>query len=352
MPVTVSLEHILRSAEDRVASDVILTAGVAPVLRIAGDMVPLEMSPLSGEECQRLVYSILNREQIARFEREQELDFSLSFENRQRFRCNAFRQRGAVGAVLRLIPGHVPALDSLGLPPVVAEFADMRQGLVLVTGPTGHGKSTTLAAMIARINTTRPCHIVTIEDPIEFVHPNNKAIIEQREVLTDTPSFASALRHALRQAPDVILVGELRDLETIASALTAAETGHLVLATLHTNDTAQTIDRIIDVFPPHQQTQVRTQLSMVLVGVVAQLLLPTPDGRDRVLATEILRVTPAVANMIREQKGQQIPGVIETQARVGMVTMDASIKKHYQAGRITEQTAQRAMKHPPSLFTR
>ncbi len=348
--MAIDLGVILEKANQVGASDVILTAGLPPVLRVGGEMRRVGDDKLAVNEIRELVNGMLQRDQIARFERERELDFSITYDQRLRFRGNAFWQRGAPGAVLRLIPTKSPALEELGTPPVVEEFAALRQGLVLVTGATGQGKSTTLAALIDAVNRTRNAHIITIEDPIEFLHQNRRSVIEQRELGLDTLSFAAALRHALRQAPDVILVGELRDLETIATALTAAETGHLVFATLHTNDALQTIDRLIDVFPPHQQNQVRAQLAAVLQAVVAQLLLPSVEGRRRVLACEIMRATPAVANLIREGKTHQIASVIDTQAKLGMVSLDTAIKRLYLEGRIAEDTARRAMTNPGILF--
>ncbi len=342
-----ALATVLARAGKENASDVLLTTGKPPVLIVSGRMNQLGNEPLHAEATRAWVHSMLNSDQIAAFEESRELDFSVTH-GELRFRGNAFFQRGAVGAALRLVPNHIPALFELGLPPIVEELAEKRQGLILTTGPTGHGKSTTQAAVIDHINQTRSEHIVTIEDPIEFLHQNNKCVIEQREVGSDTRSFPTALRHVLRQAPNVILVGEMRDLETISTALTAAETGHLVLATLHTNDAPQSIDRVIDVFPPHQQNQVRAQLSASLLAIVAQRLLPGLDG-GRVLACEVLLNTSAVANLIREHKIAQIPGILEAGGKYGMITMDASIKKLYLEGFIGEDVARAAMKHPQKL---
>jgi twitching motility protein PilT len=342
------LAKIFERAAKEGASDVLLTVGAAPVLYIGGKLLRYGNTALTPEDTQRMVYGTLMNDQIAEFERERELDFSFSYKE-FRFRGNAYWQRNAVGAAFRLIQNEVPNLSELGLPPQVKDFTELPQGLILVTGPTGHGKSTTLASMIDHVNRSRSCHIVTIEDPIEFAHTNRSAIIDQREVGTDTPSFASAVRHVLRQAPHIILVGEMRDLETISAVLTAAETGHLVFATLHTNDCAQTIDRIIDVYPPHQQAQIRVQLSMALRGIVSQRLLPKADGDGRVLAVEVMHNVHSIANLIRTGKTQQIEGTIETGAKHGMVSLDASIKELFLDGQITEETAQRTMKNPSKL---
>jgi len=347
--MALTVEKILERAAKEKASDVILTNGMPPLLMVNGNLHRLGDKILDSKETQTLVYAMLEKDQIARFERERELDFSISYQQ-FRFRGNAFWQLGTVGTALRLVPTDIPALETLGLPPVIREMADASHGLVLITGPTGHGKSTTQAAMIDHINATRSCHIVTIEDPIEFLHTSKKSVIEQREVGFDTLTFAAALRHVLRTAPHVILVGEMRDLETIGAALTAAETGHLVISTLHTNDASQSIDRVIDVFPPHQQNQIRMQLAACLLGIVAQRLLPRADGTGRVAACEILRNNSAIANLIRESKGMMIPGMIETKAKEGMISMDAAVKRLYLDGTISEETARRAMKHPQTLF--
>jgi len=350
MALPIDMESVFIRADRERASDIIFSAGMPPVLLIAGRLCHLGKKSLTAEEIREIAASLLEREQVARFERERELDFSVAYGNHLRFRGNAFWQRGAVGLALRLVPREIPKLSDLGLPPVIRELSEAPQGLVLVTGPTGHGKSTTQAAMIDHINRTRACHIVTVEDPIEFLHENQKSVIEQREVGSDTLSFDAALRHALRQAPHVILVGEIRDLETISIGMTAAETGHLVLATLHTNDAPQAVHRIIDVFPPHQQNQVRAQLSSVLLAVVAQRLLVGVDRSRRVMACEILRNTPAVANLIREDKVAQIPSIMETQSRMGMVSLDAAIKELYLAGKVDEEQARKYMKYPQHLF--
>ncbi len=343
------LTEFLRRALSAGASDIILSAGAPPALRIQGQISLQERERLSGDTVRKLVYGILRDDQIARLEAELELDFSFTLDGRHRFRGNAFFQRQSVGAVLRLIPDSIPEIESLNLPPVIEEFALSTQGLVLVTGPAGHGKSTTQAAMIHRINATRRAHIVTIEDPVEFVHPNMHSVVEQREVGQDTKSFAEALRHVLREAPDVILVGEMRDAESISCALTAAETGHLVIATLHTNDSVQAIDRIVDPFPANQQGQIRGQLSMALLGVVSQRLLPRADGRGRIPAVEILRNTTGVAHLIRDGKSPQIYAIMETHAREGMRTMDAALKDLYLRGLITHEEAAGRMRNPAML---
>ena len=345
----VEMGDLFEFAAQKGASDLILTSSCPPILRIMGEMRMLAGDPLSPDEVKGLVYGILDDSQIARFEADRELDFSLFVRNVHRFRGNAFMQRGCVGAVFRLIPDTMPALSELGMPPVLEEFAMMNQGLVLVTGPTGHGKSTTQAAMINIINERRRCHIVTIEDPIEFVHRNRNSIVEQREVGLDTRSFSNALRHVLRQAPDVILIGELRDLDTISAALTAAETGHLVITTLHTNDAVQSIDRLVDIFPPHQQNQIRSQLALCLLAIVAQRLVPRADGKGRVACVELMRNVSATSHLIREGKIHNIYTVMETSARDGMCTMDASLKQLYMSGIITRDEARRRMRNPELL---
>src|SRR3954470_20173782 len=301
---------ILIAVIDQRASDLHLTAGAAPTIRIRGQLRPLDGFPkLSQQDVRELVYSILNDDQRMRFERDRQIDFAYSIPGAARFRVNAYQQRLAVGAAFRAIPTEIPPLDSLGLPPVVKDLVTKPRGLVLVTGPTGSGKSTTLAAMLDVINATRDEHIMTIEDPIEFLHGHKRCLVNQRELGSDAMSFSLALKAALRQDPDVILVGEMRDLETISTALTAAETGHLVFATLHTQDAPQTIDRVIDVFPAEQQAQVRMMLSVSLQGIITQTLLPTADGSGRVVASEVLIPSPAVRNLIREGKTHQIYSV-------------------------------------------
>jgi twitching motility protein PilT len=332
---------LLLEVMDRRASDLHLTAGAAPMVRVRGRLVPVEGYPtLTPTDTREIVYSILSGSQRQKFENNWQLDFAYQIPGKARFRVNAYFQRSAVGAAFRLIPFEVVPLESLGLPPVVADFAKKPRGLVLVTGPTGSGKSTTLASLIDVINSEREEHIMTIEDPIEFLHQHKKCIVNQRELGSDATSFADALKAALRQDPDVILVGEMRDLETIATAITAAETGHLVFATLHTQDTAQTIDRIIDVFPSAQQGQIRAQLSVALQGIMTQTLLPTADGSGRCVATEVLVPTPAVRNLIREAKSHQIYSVLQTGGSHGMQTMDAALAELVRSGKITQQLAE------------
>ena len=343
------LVEVLKKALDAGASDVIISADSVPCLRINGELTRLRTDALTGEGTRKLVYAMLNEAQIAKFEREKELDFSFSLHGQHRFRGNVFWQRGTVGAAFRLIPSRIPTLEELSLPAVVEEFAMAPQGLVLITGPTGHGKSTTQAAMLNLINRRRKAHIVTIEDPIEFIHANEQSVIEQREVGEDTLSFAEALKRALREAPDVILVGEMRDPESIACALSAAETGHLVIATVHTNDAVQAVDRLLDSFPPHQQGQIRTQMSMSLLGVMAQRLIPRRDGKGRVPAVEVLRNTAAVAHLIREEKTHQLYAVLETHGRDGMKTLDAALKDLYLRGQIEFEEARQRMRNPSLL---
>ncbi|MGZ4185687.1 MAG: type IV pilus twitching motility protein PilT, partial [Solirubrobacteraceae bacterium] len=324
---------VLLEVLDRRASDLHITAGTPPMLRVRGRLAPMEGYPvLTPTDTREIVYSILSDSQRQRFENNWQLDFAYQIPGKARFRVNAYFQRSAVGAAFRLIPFDVVPLETLGLPPVVAEFANRPRGLVLVTGPTGSGKSTTLASLIDVINATREEHIMTIEDPIEFLHKHKKCMVNQRELGSDAISFAEALKGALRQDPDVILVGEMRDLETIGTAITAAETGHLVFATLHTQDTPQTIDRIIDVFPSEQQGQVRAQLAVALQGIMTQMLLPTADGSGRCVAAEVLVPTPAVRNLIREAKSHQIYSVLQTGGAQGMQTMDAALSQLVRAG--------------------
>ncbi|MDJ0337778.1 type IV pilus twitching motility protein PilT [Cryobacterium sp. PH31-O1] len=322
----------------RQASDLHVTVGSPPAIRENGDLDPLELAPVwSKAKVERAVRSILSAEQEAIFDRHHELDFAYTLEQGSRFRVNVYQQRGAVGAVFRLIPSEIKTLQTLGIQPSVSAFSALPRGLVLVAGPTGSGKSTTLAALVDLVNTTRKDHIVTVEDPIEFLHTHKKSLVNQREVGCDTDSFASALKHVLRQDPDVILIGELRDLETIQVALTAAETGHLVFATLHTQSAAQTIDRLIDVFPPHQQNQVRSQLAQTLQGVICQTLVKRANGGGRVVATEVLITTSAIANLIREGKTHQIESMMQTGRDRGMHTLDQHLAALVNTGVITRQ---------------
>lgn len=347
--MSIDLLKVFETALKEGASDILITTDAPPVIRVNGELIPLKANPLSAEDTQKMVYDILSNEEITRFEADKELDFSLTLQDKQRLRGNIFLQRGCIGASFRIIPKEIPSFEELGLPPIVRDICMKNKGLVLITGPTGHGKSTTQAAMIDHINKNRQIHIVTIEDPIEFVHENIRSYIEQREVKSDTKSFASALTHVLRQDPDVILVGEIRDLESIATAITAAETGHLVITTLHTNDAVQSIDRILDVFPPHQQGQIKTQLSFALVAIIAQILIPKAVGEGRVLASEVLINTSAIGNLIREGKNQQIRTVIETQGKLGMYTMDSSVKNLYMNGIISKEEALSHVSHIDAL---
>lgn len=322
------------------ASDLHITTGSPPRIRVDGKLIPLNMPPLSATETKELCYSILTDAQKHRFEENLELDLSFGVKGLSRFRANIFMQRGAVAAAIRTIPWQIRSFKELGLPDIINELVKKPRGLILVTGATGSGKSTTLAAMIDRINEERADHIITIEDPIEYLHSHKKALINQREVNADTKSFKDALKYVLRQDPDVVLIGEMRDLETIEAALTVAETGHLTLATLHTNTAVQTINRIIDVFPPHQQEQVRVQLSFVLEGIICQQLIPKKTGGGRVLAIEILIPNPAIRNLIREDKIHQIYSMMQTgQAKFGMQTMNQSLLELYQKGLISYEDA-------------
>ena len=338
--VQIPIPELLGALLDHGGSDLHLTAGSAPVVRVHGELERVDGYPaLSPRALQGMIYAILPQKLRERFEQELELDMSYSLPGRARFRVNVYMQRDAIGAAFRVIPFEIKQIDELGLPTVVADLARFQRGFVVVTGPTGSGKSTTLASMVDVVNTERRGHIMTVEDPIEFLHKHKSCIVNQREVGADTHGFGSALKHVLRQDPDVILVGEMRDLETISTAITAAETGHLVFATLHTQDAPQTIDRIIDVFPPHQQQQVRVQLSTTLQGVVTQQLIPTADGQGRAVACEVLVTTPAIRNLIREGKVHQIYSSMQAGGRYGMQTMDMSLAQHVKAGRITQQLA-------------
>ena len=333
------LDDLLMKMMELRASDLHLAVGSPPIIRIDGDLQPMPYATLTPTSIQRMVYAILTDVQITEFERSWELDMAYSVARVSRFRVNVHKQRGSIGAVLRTISLDMPTLVALNMPPVVKELTSRPRGLVLVTGPTGSGKSTTLAAMVDEINTTRRTHIVTVEDPIEFLHNNKMSVITQREVGMDTQDFTIALRHVLRQDPDVILIGEMRDLETIAAALTAAETGHLVFATLHTTSASQTIDRIIDVFPPHQQEQVRNQLSNVIEGIITQTLIPRADGKGRIAAQEIMLGIPAIRNLIRENKVHQMGSVLQSNAKYGMQTLDSSLRDLLKRRTITLEEA-------------
>ncbi len=335
----ITMDELLRTMYKKCASDLHLVVGASPKLRIDGEIVELKMDRLDPAITQRLIYSMLTDSQKERFEKNNELDISFNVKEIGRIRMNVYRQRGWVAAELRAIPSRIMSFEDLRLPPAIYDLVKLNKGLVLITGPTGSGKSTTLASVVNYINEQRHAHIVTVEDPIEYVHQHKNCIVSQREVGTDTHSFTNALKYVLRQDPNVILIGEMRDLETISAVLTIAETGHLVLATLHTSDSAQSIDRIIDVFPPHQQTQIRSQLSLVLQGVMCQQLLPRAGGTGRVVAVEVLITTPAVRNLIREIKTQQIPLSIQTGGKYGMQTMNQALYDLYSNKLITYSTA-------------
>ena len=344
------LDSLLTYAVESGASDLHLTNQLPPTIRVDGSLRPIEGLPrLDNDQIREMIFRILTQNYRERFEATKELDAAHMIHGVGRFRVNVFQQRGSVGAVLRAIPHSIPAFHSLGLPDVVAGFAELRRGLVLVTGPTGSGKSTSLAALVDIINTTKALHIMTVEDPIEFLHTHKRAIINQREVGTDTESFSEALRHVLRQDPDVILVGEMRDLETISTALTAAETGHLVFATLHTQDAPQTIDRIIDVFPTAQQGQVRIQLASCLEAVVTQQLIINTGGAGRVAVAEVMVCNPAIRNLIRSAKTHQIYSLMQTGSVQGMQTMDQGLSRAVKAGRITEAVAYDRCHDPSEL---
>ncbi len=328
--VNVQIETLLKLMVQKGASDLHISVFSPPQLRIDEQLVPTEFAVLAAEDAKRLAYSMLKPQHIEKFERELELDVSFGIEGLGRFRVNVFLQRGYVSAAVRLLPLHIMSFEECGLPlNVVEDLCKRPKGLVLVTGATGSGKSTTLASMVDKINSERNCHIVIVEDPIEYVHKNKKALVDQREVGSDTTSFAQSLKHVLRQDPNVILIGEMRDLETIEAALDIAETGHLVLSTLHTSDAVQTINRVIDVFPSHQQQQVRIQLSFVLLGILAQQLIPRASGHGRVLATEVLIATPAVRSLVREAKTHQLYSVIQTSQKEGMRTMNQTLFELY-----------------------
>jgi twitching motility protein PilT len=331
------------------ASDLHITVGLPPMVRVNGEVQPLDYPPLTANVTRELVYDILSNDQRQRLENDWELDFSYTLPRTARFRVNVYFQKGTLGAAFRTIPQEVLSLHKLGLPRAVEDMTEKPRGLVLVTGPTGSGKSTTLAAMIDKINETKNEHIMSVEDPIEFLHNHKKCIVNQREVNQDTKSFAQALKHVLRQDPDVILVGEMRDLETISLAVTAAETGHLVFGTLHTQDAPQTVDRIIDVFPPHQQHQVRAQLANALQGIITQTLIPRRDGKGRVVACEVLVPTPGVRNLIREGKTHQIYSAMQTGGKFGMQTMDAALVELMRKGLISREEAEKRSSNPEEL---
>ncbi len=348
--LTVNLPQLLKAMVEKGASDMHITAGAPPLLRIDGEVIPLKLPPLTPVDTKGLCYSIMTEEQKIHFEKESELDLAFGVKNLSRFRANIFLQRGFVAGAIRTIPFKILSFDELGLPPVITEIANKPNGLVLVTGPTGSGKSTTLASIIDKINSEQRVHILTIEDPIEYQHPHKMAVVNQREIGQDTQSFKGALRYVLRQDPDVVLVGELRDLETIEAALTIAETGHLVFATLHTNTAVSTMNRIIDVFPPHQQDQIRNKLSFVLQGVIAQQLLPRAGAPGRCLAMEIMVPNQAIRNLIRENKIHQIYGLMQIgQERNGMMTLNQALASLYLRRFITLEQAINQSVEPDEL---
>ncbi|GGN93067.1 type IV pilus twitching motility protein PilT [Saccharibacillus kuerlensis] len=338
-----TIEELLREMHARGASDLHIAVGAPPSIRIHGALMPAAGEPVLAAEAEEMAAALLGEERMSRFRSMGEIDFACALPGADRFRINVYRQKGYAAISARAIPERIPTMEQLGLPAALAALAHRPQGLILVTGPTGSGKSSTLAAMIHDINTKTSKHIVTLEDPIEFMHEHRKSLVHQREVGLDTASFADGLRAALRQDPDVILVGEMRDLETISAAITAAETGHLVLATLHTTDAPKTIDRIIDAFPGHQQPQVRTQLASVLTAVISQRLLPNRGGQGRTCATEVLVNTPAVANLIRSEKIHQIRSVMQTGRALGMHTLEMNIREHLQRGIIDPVAAKEYM---------
>lgn len=351
METSLSLEQLLRLVLEKKATDLHLTVNLPPQLRINGELVLTDFSPLKQEDIQKLTYSILSENQIKRFEQEKELDTSYGISGLGRFRVNLYYQRGSIACAIRFIPYEIPSLESLGLPEVVRKFVNYHAGLILVTGAVGSGKSTTLASMLEYINSFRRCHIITIEDPIEYLHRHRMATIDQREIGRDTLSFSHALKYVFRQDPDVVMIGEMRDLETMRTALTLAETGHLIFGTLHTMDATHAITRIIDVFPPYQQEQIRVQLSLVLIGVIVQQLIPRLDGKGRVLAVEIMKVTPAISNLIRENQLQQVYSLIQTGKSEGMVTMNHSLLELYKNRLIGMEEALKRSPDPKELMS-
>jgi twitching motility protein PilT len=350
--MTLNLRALLEEMIQKDASDLHITAAERPKLRVDGDIVDSSaLEVLTPKDTLQLAYSVLTENQKKRFETEDELDFSFGIQNLARFRGNVFKQRGCVAMVIRMIPFNVRTFQELGLPPVIAKLAERPRGLILVTGPTGSGKSTTLAAIIDKINKERKGHIITVEDPIEFIHRHQSCLVNQREIGTDTKTFAAALKYALREDPDVILVGEMRDLETVGAALTIAETGHLVLATLHTNSAAESINRVIDVFPSNQQSQVRAQLAFVLEGVITQTLLPKLKGRGRSMAAEIMVATPAIRALIRDDKVHQIYSAMQSGKKFGMQTMNDALYQLYTAREVAQEECER-VSHDPKEFLR
>ncbi|UCG52398.1 MAG: type IV pilus twitching motility protein PilT [Candidatus Latescibacterota bacterium] len=345
----VNLRDLLHEMIEKRASDLHITAGLPPQLRIDGQIIGTTHPMLTPEDTMQITYSVLNEEQQKRFEKDNELDFSFGVKGLSRFRANVFLQRGVVSLAIRQIPYEIMDMKELGLPPVIEKLAEKQQGLILVTGPTGCGKSTTLASVIDKVNRERTSHIITIEDPIEFIHQHKSCIVNQREVKADTQSFGAALKHVLRQDPDVILIGEMRDLETMAAALTIAETGHLTLATLHTNSTYESINRIVDSFPASQQDQIRAQLAFVLEGVITQQLIPRANGRGRVLVCEVMVCTPAIRAVIRDDKVHQIYGLMQAGQKFGMQTMNQGLFNAAIKGDITIDEATRRSSDPEEL---
>lgn len=333
------IEDILKVAKDAKASDVHLTVGIPPKMRVNGDLITMDYPKMLPNDTMEVVKEIMSEAQREKFEERGEFDMSYSIPNLGRYRINAYHQRGSAAMAFRLVGTEIPSPELLGVPSSVVELSQRKRGLVLVTGPTGSGKSTTLAAIIDKVNKTRDAHVITLEDPIEYLHQHQLSMVNQREIGLDSHSYADALRAALREDPDVILVGEMRDLETISVAITAAETGHLVLSTLHTIGAASTVDRVIDVFPPHQQQQIRIQLANVLEAVISQQLIPTADGKGRVAAFEVMHANHAVRNLIREGKSHQLVSVMQTNRKLGMITMDETITQLYYTGKITRESA-------------
>jgi twitching motility protein PilT len=337
--VKVELGDLLELAARQRASDIFLKEGVPPALRLHGRIAQTDLRPLTGEDVRQLAYSIMTPQQIARFEQRHEADLAFTREGIARFRANVYQQKGNVGMVLRLIPLDLPNLDDLGMPPVLKELPKQRQGLILVTGPTGSGKSTTLAAMINQINETRKANVITVEDPIEFVHPDKQGIVSQREVGIDTESFTTALKYVVRQSPDVILIGEMRDVETMNVALQASETGHLVFSTVHTPSASETLDRIVNMFPPHDKPQISMRMATSLRGVVSQKLIPRGDGTGRLAAVEVMIATPTVSKLIEESRFSQLYSAIAEGGYWGMQTMNQCLLRYYKAGLISEEDA-------------
>ncbi|HEC78325.1 MAG TPA: type IV pilus twitching motility protein PilT [candidate division WOR-3 bacterium] len=345
----IKLQQLLNAQIQYNASDLILKFNSPPIMRINGELKLLDLPPLTKADIETGIIGLLTKEQIEEYKRTFELDLSYEMPNGARFRVNLFKQRGNLGGVFRLIPSKIPTIDELGFPPILKEIALRPRGLIVVTGPSGCGKSTTQAALLNHRNENDTCHIVTVEDPIEFIHPNKKALVTQREVGRDTHSFANALKFVLRQDPDVILVGEMRDLETISLAITAAETGHTVITTLHTSDAVSTIDRIIDVFPPHQQNQIRMQISLNLLCVISQNLVKRADGKGRIAVYEILNVIPAVRNLIREAKTHQISSILQTSQQLGMISFDACLANMVKKKLITKEEAESKALNPDTF---